>query len=197
MSGQTQHSITKLEKEFQNSLAMTVTLISFGMLFATFFLMYALYRGNEAIWPPMGIVFKFSYPALFSTLIILASSFTYHRCYQDFLNRKAEGSKLMIVLTTLLGGGFLISQWALWRDLKMAGISAESGIFGSIIYGMTWTHFAHIVLGLAGLIWMMAQIYSSAGTENFKVQMRIKNMGMFWHFLGAIWLLIFFTVFIF
>jgi cytochrome c oxidase subunit 3 len=67
------------EKMFQNSVAMTVTLISFGMLFATMFLGFFLVRFNTAVWPPIEIQGMPQVLPLLSTLVMGLSSFTYYR----------------------------------------------------------------------------------------------------------------------
>jgi cytochrome c oxidase subunit 3 len=65
------------EKVFQNSVAMTVTLIAFGMMFATLFLGYFLVRANTAVWPPVEIQNMPKLLPFLSTLVMGLSSLTY------------------------------------------------------------------------------------------------------------------------
>ena len=72
-------------KDVANSIAMVITLVSFTMLFAVFFLGYAIFRLNAQEWPPMGMnKVGLGIPSL-STLIIILS-IVYTCCIALFLN---------------------------------------------------------------------------------------------------------------
>ena len=46
--------IYKEKESRKDSIAMTVTLVSFSMLFATLMLGYTVYRFSNQVWPPIG-----------------------------------------------------------------------------------------------------------------------------------------------
>src|SRR5690606_2276408 len=98
-------------KNFRNSVGMTVTLLSFGMLFATMFLGYMLARANSETWPPVEIENLPMFIPLMSTLVIGLSSLAYY-----FFEKKGNG-KSYWALTTALGFGFLALQMRLWEKL--------------------------------------------------------------------------------
>ncbi len=172
----------------RSSIAMTVVLISFSMLFATLFLGYALYRSSSTVWPPMGLAQVPLKLPLISTSFILISSFTFWR---------ARSQKLQwVFLTFLLGLGFLISQVIFWKDLKEnLSIYPSTGIFGSLLYGLTWIHAAHLILGLAGIMFLLLPYFFKKMQQ--KSFATFKNVEKFWHFLGVTWLLILVSLFIF
>ena len=136
-------------QEIVSSVAMTVTLISFAMLFATLMMGFAMFRFTAPVWPPAGM----SRPSLvlpsLSTIFILMSSFSYIWFEKNIANKKG------LILTIFLGVGFVLTQSLFWHQLKTQGILASSGIFPSIIYAFTWIHAAHIFTALGLLFWLL------------------------------------------
>jgi cytochrome c oxidase subunit III len=175
-------------KLMQNSVAMTVTLISFAMLFATLFLGYFLVRFNSPVWPPVEIEGLPQALPLLSTLTMAFSSFAY------FLLEKRSGKKKELwLLTFALGIGFLVLQWMLWQELQERGILISNGMVPSMVYAFTWLHAGHIVLGLIALAWVGFLIYQR---PQELTEIKLINIGKFWHFLGIVWLLMYLMMFV-
>lgn len=175
------------EKILQSSIAMTVTLISFGMLFASLFLGYFLARSNAAVWPPVEIQNLPQLLPFLSTVVMGLSSWT---CY---LLEKREEKKKYWTFTFLLGLAFLGIQWILWSTLKARGIFVGNGQVPSMVYAFTWIHAAHIVMGLAALYWLKKYVFRK--TEELTV-IKLTNVGKFWHFLGVVWLMMYLMLFV-
>jgi cytochrome c oxidase subunit 3 len=181
------------QKKLSSSISMIVTLISFSMLFATLFLGYAVYRFTTDTWPPMGMEkVGLNLPTL-STIFILFSSLSYW-VFEGFQNSKIPRAKVALVTTGLLGTSFLVSQLFLWEDIKAHGYFTGVGIYPSILYAFTWTHAAHIIMGMFGLLYMAIKFF---GNKKNDLSLAIKNVGLFWHFLGLLWLIIYLTIFVF
>lgn len=136
-----------------NEIAVTIVLVSLGMLFATFLLCLFMFKLTATSWPPMGVGQVDLYPPLQSTLIILISSFTYHQFQKLFL-KNDRNSKKFLNLTTVLGFLFLLSQIWIWNLWAQQGITASSGIYGSLLYVMTGIHGAHIIVSLLALLYV-------------------------------------------
>ena len=182
--------------EVQSSITMIVLLVSFSMLFGTLFMGYMVFRVRATVWPPMGMDdIGLFYPTM-STLIIFFSSITYYLFENDFQKNKISAARGLLLASLLLGIGFCISQLLVWNHLTLKGITQSSGIFGSMIYGFTWIHFAHIAIGILLLIWLNFN-FKNFSQVDFKNHLKIKNIGMFWHFLGLIWLIIYLILFVF
>lgn len=169
---------------FKNNVAMTVTLISFSMLFFTLFLGYMLVRFNSATWPPVEIQGMPKLLPFMSTLVMGLSSLTY-------VLMEKKNSKLLWLVTVALGFVFLALQWTLWAELKASGILVGNGMVPSMVYAFTWVHAGHIVLGLLALMWLGHFLWRGRAT-----QMTIINVGKFWHFLGGVWLVMYLTLFV-
>lgn len=178
------------EKEmanFRNSVAMTVTLISFGMMFASLFLGYFLVRFNAPTWPPTEIENLPKLLPFLSTLVIGLSSLTYYKF------EKGGNEKKFWLLTLVLGALFLVLQFALWNALASSGILISNGNVPSMVYAFTWVHAGHIVIALGLLVWLGYFIYRKPQSLT---EAKIINIGKFWHFLGVIWLLMYLMLFV-
>lgn len=174
-------------QNFRNSVGMTVTLISFGMLFATLFLGYFLVRFNAPVWPPVEIENLPKLLPFLSTLVLGMSSFTYYK-----MEKGVERKKFWII-TVLLGMGFLGLQFMLWKTLESSGILVSNGNVPSMVYAFTWLHAAHIFMALGLVLWLGYFIFRRpAGLTAQK----LINVGKFWHFLGVIWFMMYLMLFV-
>ena len=176
------HSISQGER-LTSSIAMTMTLVSFSMLFATLFLGYISYRFTSEVWPPVGMQSVGLGLPTISTMLILLSSFTY------LLFENTKNSK-WLHLTTLLGVAFMITQFIFWKNLKLSGIYTDTTIFASMIYAFTWIHAAHVIAGLFALLLLTFRLRKD------ECILWTKNVGKFWHFLGITWFVIFIGIFV-
>lgn len=175
-------------KLLKSSVAMTVTLISFGMLFASLFLGYFLVRFNAPVWPPVEIQGMPVALPLLSTLVMLLSSVTYFKFEKSDSQRK-----LYWTLTVFLGLLFLVLQGSLWMALKNSGILIANGIAPSMVYAFSWLHAGHIVLGLGAVLWLGFYLFKK---PQGLTEIKLINVGKFWHFLGVIWLLMYLMMFV-
>ncbi len=173
-----------------STVAMAITLVIFAMLFCTIMMGFAIYRFTAPVWPPAGMEKpSLLWPAM-STLIIVASSFVYY-LFEKKINEGINQSKLLLV-TLVLGLGFMISQFIFWNELSSQGLFVSSGIYPSILYSFTWIHAAHIVVALLLLVWL----YFSLRKADKMTTLKVSNVGKFWHFLGVVWLIMFVTIFV-
>jgi len=173
-----------------SSVGMIVTLVSFGMLFLTLMMAFALYRFTAPVWPPAGMTRPDLLLPTLSTLMIFLSSFFYVKFEKNTSTGVVD--KKNLTLTLVLGLAFMTSQFLFWSHLKSQGIFVSSGVFASIIYAFTWIHAAHIVVGLALLVWLFGALNSGDKLAAVKVS----SVGKFWHFLGIVWLIMFVTIFV-
>jgi cytochrome c oxidase subunit 3 len=179
--------------ELQSNLAMTITLVMGSMLFVTLFMGYAIYRTSAAVWPPLGIPkVSLSIPFI-STLMIVLSSYFAYLVKMNVLKNSIQKADRYLNYTLGLGFGFLITQSYLWLYLKQTGVFlGSSGIFGSILYGFTWIHAIHVVLGVLSLVYLKFAFKNSKGN----VSQKTINVEKFWHFLGVVWVIMFLTIFV-
>lgn len=180
-------------KRLTSSIAMTVVLVTFSMLFASFFLGFTVFRITSDVWPPMGFErIDLLLPSI-STMIIALSSFCFWKFENLFFSENSE-KKLWLSFTIVLGFAFMAAQVLLWSDLHSKGIYVQDGIFPSIIYSFTWVHAAHVVVAWMVLFYLIPTLKKGAVVA--QLENRVINVGKFWHFLGVVWLIMYVTLFL-
>jgi len=187
-------SIEARRLEISSSVAMTIGLVSFSMLFATLMLGYFSYLFTADIWPPMGMErVSLGLPTI-STVLILMSSLAYYTFESNFIaiDKKA---KIYFYVTSILGLTFMGCQSLLWYSLKEHGVFVGSSVFASMIYAFTWIHAAHVLGGLIALVCLIPTF--SGKRTRAKSLLWVKNIGLYWHFLGIVWVMIYFSLFVY
>jgi len=175
------------------ALGMALFIGSWTMAFASLFLSLMILRHRQPVWPPEGVILPSFGLALGATIVLLASSALLH--WAVLLGKRGQkGFALCWSLALGLALVFAGLQTWLWLDLMAAGRGPSSGIYESLFYGLTWFHALHVACGLIGLLWVMAGIASRRYGP-----LRIiapQNVGVFWHFVDVVWLVLFVTLFI-
>ena len=171
-------------ESIQNKIGTTVALISFSMLFATFFLAWFVYRFSAGIWPPLGVDMSLFFPSL-STLTVLASSFSY-RQFEKYFQKGSSRSKEFYWQTFLFAGGFLVSQLMLLKEFMNQNFYWNTNIFFSLVYTFVFVHGIHLLFGMIALLSLV----------KFKTVHRVSVIGKFWHFLAVVWVVIYLFLFL-
>ena len=138
---------------------------------------------------------SFDLPEAFyiSTFLIVASSITLFLSQKFLKNDKRQLSLVFVVVTLLLGIGFVWQQYVGFNQLKSVGLfftGPESTVSTSFIIGITFMHVLHL---LAGLLVLLVVIYN-----HFKYKYKSDNMlgfelgSIFWHFVDILWIYLFF-----
>ena len=104
-----------------------------------------------------------------------------------------RGLQMGLVTTLLLGATFLFIQM---NEYVHIGFSARDDAFGSIFYGLTGLHGAHVFVGLCLLA--VAAIAAFKGHFGPKAEdhLGVEVPGIYWHFVDVMWIIVFTTVYI-
>lgn len=138
---------------------------------------------------------SFELPQAFyvSTFLIVMSSLTLQLSQYFIKNNKRQLSLVLVVLTFLLGVGFIWQQYVGFNQLKSIGLfftGPESTVSTSFIIGITFLHVLHL---LAGVIVLLVVIYN-----HFKYKYKSNDLlgfelgAIFWHFVDILWIYLFF-----
>ena len=163
-------------------------IISIVMMFGAFTSAYIV-RREEGNW------LEFDLPSMFviNTIIIVLSSVTMQWAYFAAKNNNLKMVKLMVILTMVLGIAFLYGQVSAWGNLVQNNIyfgGTESNPAGSFLYVLTGVHGFHLITGLVFLL--MVLIASLKYRVHSKNMLRIQLCTTYWHFLGGLWLYLYF-----
>jgi cytochrome c oxidase subunit 3 len=173
---------------------MVCFLASWGMMFGALFFTYGGIRARAVAWPPEGLpAIPLYWPAI-NTVIIFLSSLTLQASIWTI--RKADYVKTNLALwtTLILGVVFLALQFKVWGDLQVMGLLPSSGFYGSVFYGLTWIHAAHVLVGLLALLWLC--VFALKGQYSAARHITLRLWTMYWHFVGVIWAMVFVTVYL-
>jgi cytochrome c oxidase subunit 3 len=124
----------------------------------------------------------------FSTGIILLSSLTYWLAKRAVsVNQQSRGT-LLLGVTLLLGGAFIISQLQGFSEMIGLGYyftGPTSNITLSYIFLIAAVHILHVV---AGLISLLVVFFKQSRGKYGPGRMLGMELGItFWHFLDALW----------
>ena len=96
-------------------------------------------------------------------------------------------------LTWLLGATFLFIQI---NEYVHIGFSGRDGAFGSIFYGLTGLHGAHVFVGLLLLSYANIRAWRGHFTPKPEEHLGVEIPGIYWHFVDVMWIIVFTTVYI-
>jgi cytochrome c oxidase subunit III len=172
-------------------LGMLLFIISEVMIFGAFFTAYFFIRVvGHAPWPHPGTTFPKTVAA-FNTCILISSSFTIHFAQESLRRNNRFGLKVGMVMTFLLGATFLFIQI---NEYVHIGFSPQDFAQGSVFYGLTGLHGAHVTIGL--MLLAFVTIRSFRGHYSSEGYLGMEVPGIYWHFVDVMWIIVFFTVYI-
>lgn len=161
-------------------------LASIGMFFAGLTSAYIV-RKAEGNWMEFVLPDWF----LYSTITIVLSSLLLILAKQK-INKNISPVK-MVLGALFLGVAFAALQVSGWSSLTSQGVyltGEGSNAAGSFLYVLTLSHLAHLIAGLVALI--IASINSIKGKYSSKNCFGFELTSTYWHFLGILWLYLFF-----
>jgi cytochrome c oxidase subunit III len=175
-----------------STLGMLLFIASEIMLFGSFFTAYFFVRvvNDAPVWPPEGFHLPV-YVAGVNTVILLTSSFTMHWSLQAIKRGNRAGLQAGLVLTLALGLVFLLTQA---REYSRIGFAPHDEAFGSVFYGLTGLHGAHVFVGLTLLTF--ATIRAFRGHFTPEAHRGVEIPGIYWHFVDVMWIVVYTTVYI-
>jgi len=186
-------SVVQLEnrrnKIHPQKFALWVSFASSLMVFMAFTSAF-LVRQAQGNW----LEFKLPEIFFFNTVVILASSITLHTAYLQFLKHNFNAYKVLLVISFILGVGFLAGQYIGWQALANSGVPLTLNPSGDFIYVISGAHALHIIGGVAALIIALIHAFGLPDSVTPLRKLRLELTLSFWHFVDFLWLylLIFF-----
>ena len=172
-------------------LGMLLFIISEVMLFGAFFTAYFFIRvvaGDE--WPAAGETLPVAVAAV-NTGILLSSSFTMHWALESAKAENRAGMRAGLLTTFLLGATFLTIQI---NEYVHIGFGPASNAQGTIFFGLTGLHGAHVFVGLTLLLFSTVRAFR--GHYTAKEHRGVEVPGIYWHFVDVMWIIVFSTVYV-
>ena len=156
------------------------------IFFANLIIGYLYLRVRAGQWPPQGIEpLELLLPTI-NTAILLSSALPMHGAHLAIRRGDRKGMQIGLVLTAVLGMIFLSGQ--AW-EYTHSPFSIKSGTFGSTFFTLTGFHGLHVAVGII-LIWICF-FRSLRGSFNREHHFNVEAATMYWHFVDAVWVLLF------
>jgi cytochrome c oxidase subunit 3 len=140
----------------------------------------------------------------FSTFFILVSSYTLYVANVAFKKEDFFTYRYMLGVTLFLGVLFVVSQIVAWKQLELQGLFFRKGkVSVGYLYVISGLHILHLIAGMVALwilFWQaikkMEYVDSFVYSVNPPNQRRLHLSTIFWHFLGILWLYLYFFFYI-
>jgi cytochrome c oxidase subunit 3/cytochrome o ubiquinol oxidase subunit 3 len=177
---------------YRGKVGMACLIIAESAIFTIFVVAYLFYVGKSLARPTPREVLE---APIFYTICLLSSSLTIHLASR-FLERGKRGAFLALwLLTIVLGGLFLFGTGQEWHRLIYEhGLTISTNLFGTTYYSLVGLHATHVTAGL--LMLTIVLLFGLVGRVGAEQSARVDALSMYWHFVDAVWIVVFSVVYI-
>jgi heme/copper-type cytochrome/quinol oxidase subunit 3 len=177
-----------------NKIGMWLFLASDCLLFGALISTYLLYhdRISELQLGPKA-VFDIPFTSV-SSFVLLMSSLTMVLALSALQRGDIPRNRLWLAVTAMLGATFVGGQVYEFTVFYREGLGYTTNLFGSAFYTMTGFHGVHVTVGIVML--MSLVIKSLRGNLTKENAETVEIVGLYWHFVDIVWILIFTVVYL-
>ena len=171
-------------------------LISDALMFGGLLLTYGILRGGADVWrpsdqPELGVNFTAGL-----TFLLICSSVTMVLAYAAMVDGDRKKTVGLLLLTALGGILFLCGQYheyfGIWHPgLTRQGLDFGGSAYASTFYVTTSFHGAHVFSGV--VILLITAFVTWRGRTDVH---DIEAVGLFWHFVDLVWILVFTLIYL-
>jgi cytochrome c oxidase subunit 3 len=181
-----------LKLPYRGKVAMACLIFAESAIFTIFVVAYLFYVGKSLTGPTPREVLE---TPIFYTICLLSSSLTIHLAGK-LLERGRRGAFLGLwLLTIVLGGLFLYGTGQEWHRLIYEhGLTISTNLFGTTYYSLVGLHASHVAIGL--ILLSSVLFFGLAGRVGPEQSARVDVLSMYWHFVDAVWVVVFTVVYI-
>jgi cytochrome c oxidase subunit 3 len=126
-----------------------------------------------------------------NTLVLLSSSVAVWWGEEGVKKGRRRQQLIGLLVSAVLGAIFAGVQTIEWASKPYR---LNSGSYGSLFFTVTGFHMAHVLAGVGMLSLML--IWSAMGYFTPRRHAAISIVAIYWHFVDAVWLVVFFTFYI-
>ena len=128
-----------------------------------------------------------------TTAVLLTSSVTFEMARKRLKENDQPGFFKLMSWTAGLGSFFLIGQVSGWILILRSGVILANNPHSWFIFLFSGLHGLHIVLGLAGLAYLLFRTREPASGRKYQMKTRVAAGGIsiFWHYLDFLWIVLF------
>jgi cytochrome c oxidase subunit 3 len=167
-------------------LGMWIFLVPDAISFAGLLIAYGALRARAERWADGAARFDVALAAVL-TYVLLGSSLTMALAVDAAVRQRARAAAAWLWLTVALGVAFIAGQAFEWTHLLRHGVGVAVDAQASSFYACTGWHGAHVLAGVIALA-VVGMRRVDAG--------KLAVAALFWHFVDAVWIVLFTSVYL-
>jgi cytochrome c oxidase subunit 3/cytochrome o ubiquinol oxidase subunit 3 len=176
-------------------LGMWVFLSSEFLFFGALITNYLLYGGRAFDTVVPREVYDIPFTSL-SSFVLLMSSLTMVLAHHALSVGDQNGTKTWLLATALLGSVFLGGQvFEFTEFIQLKGMTLTTNPASSAFFLLTGFHGTHVAIGVLMLLSLLG-ISRRQGGLSEKQGLNLELVGLYWHFVDIIWIVIFTLVYL-
>ena len=177
---------------YRGKVGMAGLIVAESAIFTIFVVAYLFYLGKDISGPIPRDVLE---TPIFFTICLLSSSLTIHLAGKELENGHRSTFLILWSITIALGALFLFGTALEWHRLIFErGLTISTNLFGTTYYSLVGLHATHVTLGLVMLIVVL--LFGLANRFGTDQSARIQTLSMYWHFVDAVWVVVFTVVYL-
>jgi cytochrome c oxidase subunit 3/cytochrome o ubiquinol oxidase subunit 3 len=166
-------------------------IIAESAIFTIFVVAYLFYLGKSLAGPTPQQVLELP---ILNTICLLSSSATITFAVRALARGRNAQFRIWWFATIALGAYFLAGTAREWGHLIHAGLTITTNLFGTTFYSLVGLHASHVVVGLLALTLVL--VFALRGAVKTAHVERIEVLALYWHFVDAVWIVVFTVVYI-
>jgi heme/copper-type cytochrome/quinol oxidase subunit 3 len=175
-------------------LGMWVFLGSECLLFGGLISTFLLYKRNNVLGGPLPHdLYDIEFTSI-SSFVLLMSSLTMVLSLAAIQRGDHRRMRIWVLTTALLGATFVAGQVYEFTVFIREGLTISTNLFGSSFYVLTGFHGAHVTLGL--LMLLSLYVLSLKGRLPTERAETVELVGLYWHFVDIVWIVIFTLIYL-
>jgi len=177
----------------KNRVGMVSFLVTESVFFLMLILAYLYYNSHPMSGPSPDSMLNAQRTGLY-TLCLLASSLTIWLAEKQLRAGRPVAFRWLLGLTLGLGSVFLFGQGREYFRIFHAGVLVNSNLFATTFFTLTGFHGLHVCVGLVALLILMG--LALAGDFKSGRLEAVRSIGLYWHFVDAVWLVVFSVIYL-
>ncbi len=174
-------------------LGMWVFLGSECLLFGGLISTYLLYQDRAVSGPLPKDLYDIPFTSV-SSFVLLMSSLTMVLAVGAQMRGELQRARTWLVATALLGTTFISGQVYEFTSFVKEGMGFTTNLAASAFYTLTGFHGVHVTVGIIMLLSLV--VASANGKIPQERAETVEIVGLYWHFVDIVWILIFTIVYL-
>ena len=167
-------------------------IIAESAIFTIFIVAYLYYLGRDVTGPSPREVLEIP---IFGTICLLSSSGFIILAERAIEHGKMAAFTLWWAVTMLLGAIFLaVTAYEWYKLIVHDHLTVHTNLFGTCFYSLVGLHASHVIVGL--IMMLVVLVFALGRKVRAEHAARVKVLAMYWHFVDAVWVVVFSVVYI-